>query len=62
VLPQDQQQSVLDFVEFLKARFAPSRRPLRSLKGLWAEFDIDLAEADFAEARSEMWGGLGEAD
>ncbi len=60
-LPSKQQQTVLDFVEFLKDRLIPTRRLPKSLKGLWSNLDIDpLTETDFLEARREMWSGFGE--
>jgi hypothetical protein len=57
VLPVEKQQEVLDFVEFLQHRSLP-KPPRRSLKGLWADLKIDLAEADIAEVRREMWGNF----
>ena len=54
-LPVEKQREVLDFVEFLQHKSAP-KPPRRSLKGLWADFKIDITEADIAEARREMWG------
>lgn len=56
-LPPDKQQQVLDFVEFLQQKSTP-KRPRRSLKGLWADLDIDITEADIEEVRREMWGNF----
>ena len=56
-LPVDKQQEVLDFVEFLQGR-SVVRAPLRSLKGLCADLNVDITEADIAEARREMWGNF----
>lgn len=56
-LPQDLQQQVLDFAEFLQQKSLP-KRPRRSLKGLWADLGIDITEADIDEARREMWGNF----
>lgn len=49
-----QQKEVLSFVESLSEKNGP-RRPLRSLRGLWADFGVDITEEDIAEARREMW-------
>jgi len=56
-LPIDKQQEVLDFAQYLKQKAAP-KRPRRSLKGLWADLNIQITEADIAEARQEMWGNF----
>lgn len=59
-LSPEQQQSVLDFVDFLKSRLMPQQRSLRNLRGLWADVQVDLALSDFVEARQEIWDDLGE--
>ena len=38
------------------------KQPLRSLRGLWKDFNITITEEDIAEARKEMWGNFGERD
>ena len=53
-LPPDKQKQVLEFVESLKDDKG-SLRPLRSLRGLWADFPIEVTEQDIAEIRREMW-------
>ena len=53
-LSPQKQQEVLDFVEFLKTKTAP-KQPRKSLKGLWADLQIDLTEAEISEARREIW-------
>lgn len=53
-LSPDQQQEVLDFVEFLQHK-SGAKRPRRSLKGLWADLRVDITEGDIAEVRKEMW-------
>ena len=32
------------------------KAPLKSLEGLWAEYDIHITEEDIAEMRREVWG------
>ena len=53
-LPPDKQQEVLDFVEFLQHK-SSTKRPRRSLKGLWADLGVDITEEDIDEVRKEMW-------
>ena len=57
VLPVEKQREVLDFVEFLESKSA-SKPPRRSVKGLLADFNIDITAEDIAEARREMWGNF----
>lgn len=54
-LPSEKQQEVLDFTEFLRHK-TTAHRSHRNLKGLWADLNIDITEADITEARREMWG------
>ncbi|MGG6294969.1 DUF2281 domain-containing protein [Leptolyngbya sp. AN02str] len=56
-LPPDKQQEVLDFAEFLREKIVP-KQPRRSLKGLWADQNIQITEEVIAEARHEMWGNF----
>jgi Protein of unknown function (DUF2281) len=56
-LPPEKQKEVLDFVDFLKEKNG-TKKPLRSLLGLWADLDIHITEEDIAEARREMWGNF----
>jgi hypothetical protein len=56
-LPPEKQKEVLDFVDFLKGQNGP-KKPLRSLRGLWKDLNIDITEEDIAQARREMWGNF----
>jgi hypothetical protein len=56
-LPPEKQKEVLDFVEFLKEKNG-AKKPLRSLRGLWAGLSIRITEEDIAEARREMWANF----
>ena len=56
-LPADKQQEVLDFVEFLTTKAAPSSSR-RRVKGLLADFKTDITAKDIAEARREMWANF----
>jgi hypothetical protein len=60
-LPPDKQQEVLDFAEFLQQKNLP-RKPLKSVKGLWADLKVDITEEDIAQARKEMWGNFPRED
>ena len=52
---------MLAFVESLEKK-AGHRRCRRSLKGLWADLEVDISPEDIAEARREMWGGFPRED
>jgi len=56
-LPPEKQKEVLDFVDSLKENNG-TKKPLRSLRGLWADSNIHITEEDIAEARREMWGNF----
>jgi Protein of unknown function (DUF2281) len=57
-LSPEKQKEVLDFVDYLKEKNAGPKKPLRSLRGLWADLNIQITEEDIAEARREMWGNF----
>jgi Protein of unknown function (DUF2281) len=56
-LPPEKQKEVLEFVDSLTEK-SGAGKPLRSLRGLWADLDIHITEEDIAEARREMWGNF----
>jgi hypothetical protein len=56
-LPPERQKEVLQFVESLKEK-GESKKPRRSLLGLWADLNVHVTEEDIAEARREMWGNF----
>lgn len=56
-LPPDKQKEVLEFVASLKEQNG-AKKPLRSLRGLWADLNFHVTEEDIAEARREMWGNF----
>jgi EAL domain-containing protein (putative c-di-GMP-specific phosphodiesterase class I) len=56
-LPPDKQKEVLEFVDFLNEKNGP-KKPIRSLRGLWAGLNIQITEEDIAEARREMWSNF----
>ena len=52
-LPPERQKEVLDFVDFLREKNG-AKKPLRSLRGLWKDLNLDVTEEDLAQARREM--------
>ena len=56
-LPPEKQKEVLDFVDCLKEKNG-TKKPGRSLLGLWADLNVHITEEDIAEARREMWGNF----
>ena len=52
-LPPQEQQEVLDFVDFLGDK--QKKRPRKSLNGLWADLSADITEEDISEIRRQMW-------
>ena len=56
-LQPEQQQEVLNFVQFLRQK-STLKQPRRSLYGLWSDLNIEITAADIAEVREEMWGNF----
>ena len=56
-LPADKQKEVLDFVDTLRQKNG-MKKPLRSLRGLWKDLNIQITDEDIAEARREMWSNF----
>lgn len=56
-LPPERKEEVLEFVDSLRKKDL-AKKPLRSLRGLWKDFNMDITEEDIAEARREMWGNF----
>ena len=60
-LPPDRQREVLDFVEFLERKTAPtSGRP--PLRGIFADLGVSLSAEEIDEARREAWSGFPRED
>ncbi len=53
-LPPEQQQALMDVATELVAH-PPVLIPKQNLKGLWADYNIDLDEQDLRDLRQEMW-------
>jgi len=58
-LQPEQQQEILIFAKLLK-RKAFVKYPRKSLKGMWADLNINITEEDIKEVRREMCGNLDE--
>ena len=56
-LPPDKQQEALDFLEFLRSQ-GMRVRPRASLRGLWADLNLEITADDVDAARREMWGNF----
>ncbi|MSV36165.1 MAG: hypothetical protein EXQ47_11310 [Bryobacterales bacterium] len=53
-LPRDKQQELLDHANQLRNEVSP-KKPLKSVKGLWADLNIALTAAEMEENRRELW-------
>lgn len=60
-LPIDKQLELLDFADFLYYKSVP-QSPLKSIKGLCADLQVDITEQDIKELRQEMWGNFPRED
>jgi hypothetical protein len=54
VLPAEKQQEVLNHAAKLRDE-AGSKRPSKSVKGLWADLGISLSAEEIEESRRDMW-------
>jgi hypothetical protein len=52
-LPPEQQQALIELATKLVTHPPASKK--RNLKGLWADYNIDLDEQDLHDLRQEMW-------
>ena len=53
-LPDEKQQEVLDFAQWLQERTS-QRTAMRDIAGLWSGLGEPTTEQDIAELRAEMW-------
>ena len=56
ILPTSRKQELLDYAKILEQKEAV-KKPRVSLKGIWADFDVNITAEDIREARNEMWRG-----
>ena len=56
ILPTNRKQELLDYAKILEQKEAV-KKPRVSLKGIWADFDVNITAEDIREARNEMWRG-----
>ncbi len=52
-LSPEKQREVLNFLDSLRQENA-TKAPLRSLRGLWKDLNIEISEDDIAQARRDM--------
>ena len=53
-LPTEKQQEILNHATRLRDQ-ATGKRPLRSIKGLWADLEISLSSEEIEANQYEMW-------
>ncbi len=53
-LPPEKKQEILDHANRLLAE-PPVKKPLKSIKGLWAGMGISISAEDIDEVQREMW-------
>jgi hypothetical protein len=53
-LPPEQQQALIELAATLVTH-SPISHSKRNLKGLWADYNIELDEQDLRDLRQEMW-------
>lgn len=56
ILPPNLKQKAIDFVESLQNN-DKKNTPRVSLKGIWADMNVNITDEDIREARNEMWRG-----
>jgi len=49
-------KELLDYAKTLEQKEAV-KKPRVSLKGIWADLNVNITEEDIREARNEMWRG-----
>jgi Protein of unknown function (DUF2281) len=59
ILPPNRKQELLDYAKTLEQKEAAGKSRV-SLKGIWADLDVNITEEDIREARNEMWRGYTE--
>lgn len=53
-LPPEKQQELLQHANRLRQQTEP-KKPLKSIRGLWADLGISLSAEEIDDARREMW-------
>lgn len=60
-LPADKQREVLEYAGRLTAQ-AESKRPFRSMRGLWADLGVSLSAEEMDANQEEMWRNFPRGD
>jgi len=56
ILPMNRKQELLDYAKTLEQKEAVKKSRV-SLKGIWADLNVNITDEDIREARNEMWRG-----
>lgn len=56
ILPTNRKQELLDFAKSLEQKEAVKKSRV-SLKGIWADLNVNITDEDIREVRNEMWRG-----
>ena len=56
-MPQEKQQEILNFAEFLQQKSTP-QLPRRSLEGIWEGMNVSISKEEIDEARREAWANF----
>jgi len=62
-LPSDNLAEIWQFIEFVKYKKKLLKQEVPKtikLSGIWQKYNVDITEKDIFQARTEMWGNLGE--
>ena len=60
-LPAEKQREVLSHATRLRSGTTPGK-PLRSVKGLWADLGVSLSASEIDASQRELWSGLPRQD
>ena len=60
-LPADKQKQLLDHANRLR-QDTPSKKPFKSVKGLWSDLGITLSAEEIEENQREMWESFPRGD
>ncbi len=54
ILPTNRKQELLEYAKTLEQKEAVKKSRV-SLKGIWADLNVNITDEDMLEARNEMW-------
>ncbi len=56
-LPPEEQKVLLQFAESLQAKNLV-KKPLKNLKGIWSNLNLNFTEEELAKERQEIWNNF----